>query len=414
MRTAFSKLTHLLHHPVTPGVLLLLAMIAALITANTATGWYSWLLETPAVVGVGGMEIEKPILLWINDGLMAIFFLLVGLELKREVMYGELSSLRKIVLPVFAAIGGIAIPAAIYVFINLGDSVALNGWAIPAATDIAFALGILAILGSRVPVGLKILLTSVAVLDDLAAIVIIAVFYTSQLSMGSMMAALVFLAGLFVLNRVGVRKITPYLLLGLALWVAVLKSGVHATLAGVALAMFIPGKKKEGEETTPASGVEKYLHSWVIYAILPVFAFANAGVPLADVSAEVLMNPIAIGIALGLFVGKPVGIMLASWLSVRFFGAQLPKGVNWAHIFGMAMLCGIGFTMSLFIGSLAFEAVGGSSYAVVDRVGILCGSFLSATGGVAYLMFVSARERKTVRVSKRKLAPTPNAEIEMT
>lgn len=381
-----SKLHNALHHEAAPGVLLMIAMVAALIVANSGISWYGAMFETKATVGIGTWEISKPLLLWINDGLMAVFFLLVGLELKREVLFGELSDRRKITLPLFAAIGGIVVPSGIYAWINRGDSLAMNGWAIPAATDIAFALGILAILGSRVPVALKILLTSVAVIDDLAAILIIALFYTDQLSVTSIAWAVATVVGLLMLNRCGVRKPSPYILLGIVLWVAVLKSGVHATLAGVALAAFIPARRKTDQDGPGlAERLELGLHPWVVYGILPVFAFANAGVPILGLSPSALLEPVPLGIALGLFLGKQIGVFSAAWIAVKFGVASLPAGVNWRQIYGLAALCGIGFTMSLFVGSLAFEGAGGPDYAVDDRLGILTGSFLSAVVGVIVL-----------------------------
>ena len=382
------KIKKLIHHEAAPGILLLIAMIAALIVANSGVTWYGALLDTYAHVGIGEWDIEKPLLLWINDGLMAVFFLLVGLELKREVLFGELSSPRKIVLPLVAAIGGIAIPSSIYAFINWGDQIAMNGWAIPAATDIAFALGILAVLGSRIPVALKILLTSIAVIDDLAAILIIAIFYTNQLSLLSLGFAAAVLVGLFMLNRLGVKTMAPYILLGIVLWIAVLKSGVHATLAGVALAAFIPTGKNADDKTGLTYRLEHGLHPWVVYGILPVFAFANAGVPILGLSMADLLAPVPLGIALGLFIGKQVGIFGAAFVAVKSGIATLPTGIGWGHTYGLAALCGIGFTMSLFIGSLAFEGAGGPDYAVQDRLGILAGSFLSAVVGVLVLLKV--------------------------
>jgi NhaA family Na+:H+ antiporter len=393
------SLNDLLHHDAAPGILLMLSMVAALAVANSGVAWYGMLLETPATVGIGEWLLSKPLLLWINDGLMAVFFLLVGLELKREILFGELSDRSKVILPLFGAIGGIAIPSGIYAYVNWGDPVAINGWAIPAATDIAFALGILAILGSRVPVALKIFLTSVAVIDDLAAIVIIALFYTGDLSLLSLGSAAVLLIGLFILNRMGVRMATPYVILGVALWIAVLKSGVHATLAGVVMAAFIPVHREgEDESASLLHRMEQALHPWVMFAVVPVFAFANAGVPLAGLAPSALLESVPLGIALGLFIGKPLGVFGASWLAVKTGLARLPAGVNWTHVFGAAALCGIGFTMSLFIGSLAFEATGGPDYAVDDRLGILAGSTLSAILGVTILLLT---HRFAVRAEKR-------------
>jgi Na+:H+ antiporter, NhaA family len=393
-----SKLKNALHHEAAPGVLLMIAMVSALIVANSGVEWYGALLDTVARVGIGSWEIKKPLLLWINDGLMAVFFLLVGLELKREVIFGELSDRRKVILPLFAAIGGIVIPSGIYAYINWGDPVGINGWAIPAATDIAFALGILALLGSRAPVALKILLTSIAVIDDLAAIVIIAVFYTDQLSMLSLGVALVTLIGLFFVNKSGVRKPAPYVLLGIVLWVAVLKSGVHATLAGVALAAFIPVGMDAKDKTGLAYKMEHGLHSWVAFMILPIFAFANAGVPILGMEPSTLLSPVPLGIAAGLFFGKQIGIFTASMIVVKTGLARLPGGVGWLQLYGLSCLCGIGFTMSLFIGSLAFEGAGGPDYAVDDRIGILAGSFLSAIVGV--LVLLKAKSPKGSAVSE--------------
>lgn len=382
-----------------PGLLLMGSMAVALIVANSGlSGWYEQLLGVKAQVSVGDFSIAKPVLLWINDGFMAVFFFLVGLELKREVMAGELSDKKKVILPLVAAVGGIALPAAIYALINRNDPEALRGWAIPAATDIAFALGVLALLGSRVPVALKIFLASIAVIDDLAAIVIIAVFYTSELSVGSLLLALLFLSWLFILNRTGVTAKTPYLLLSLALWIAVLKSGVHATLAGVAVAAFIPYRPIKGApEGSPTllEDLEHQVQPWVAYGILPLFAFANAGVPLGDLTLASLFQPVPLGIALGLFVGKQLGVFGASWLAVKAGLASLPDGVSWKQVYGAALLCGIGFTMSLFIGSLAFEQGGATGDTFDERLGILAGSLLSAVAGTIVLRYFSGPPRET-------------------
>lgn len=386
-----SALQRLLPKEALPGLLLMGAMITALVVANSGlSGWYEQLLAVKAQISVGDFAIAKPILLWINDGFMAVFFFLVGLELKRELMAGELSDRKKVVLPLAAAIGGIVLPAVIYAFINRNDPAALRGWAIPAATDIAFALGVLALLGSRAPLALKIFLASIAVIDDLAAIIIIAVFYTSELSVSSLLLALLFLSWLLVLNRMGITAKTPYILLSIALWVAVLKSGVHATLAGVAVAAFIPYRPVKGTPEGSETLVEKLEHQiqpWVAYGILPLFAFANAGVPLAGLSFSALLEPVPLGIALGLFLGKQLGVFGASWLAVKSGIARLPEGANWRHVYGVALLCGIGFTMSLFIGSLAFEQGGATSDPFQDRLGILVGSLLSAVGGIVVLRY---------------------------
>jgi NhaA family Na+:H+ antiporter len=359
------------------GILLAGAAALAMLLANSPLEAFYWsFLDTPVEVRVGRFDIDKPLLLWINDGLMAVFFFLVGLELKREVLEGELSSPAQVMLPAFAAVGGMAAPAAIYAWLNWGDPLTIHGWAIPAATDIAFALGVLSLLGSRVPVGLKVFLMTLAVLDDVGAIVIIALFYTDNLAPGSLGIAAAALAVLLALSRSKVQRAAPYLLVGAVLWASVLKSGVHATLAGVALAFFIPRKA--------ARMLESDLHPPVAYAILPLFAFANAGVPLAGVSLGSFLAPLPLGIAAGLVVGKTLGVFGASFLAIRAGLAPMPTGAGWMSMLGIAMLCGIGFTMSLFVGGLAFEGLG-PEYAVVTRLGILTGSLISALGGYALL-----------------------------
>jgi Na+:H+ antiporter, NhaA family len=327
-------------------------------------------------VRIGAFKIAKHLLLWINDGLMAVFFFLVGLELKREALDGELSSPAQVVLPALAAAGGMLAPAAIYAWINWGQPLALRGWAIPAATDIAFALGVLSLLGARVPAGLKVFLLTLAILDDIGAIIIIALFYTDGLAGFPLGLAALALAGLFALNRLGVKSIAPYLLVGLVLWASVLKSGVHATLAGVALALFIPRKA--------ARRLEHDLHPPVAYGVLPLFAFANAGVSLAGVSLASLLAPIPLGIAAGLVAGKTLGVFLVSFAAIKLGVARLPAGASWSSLLGVAILCGIGFTMSLFIAGLAFEGAD-HAYAVQTRLGILGGSIIAALGGYALL-----------------------------
>lgn len=385
-------LRYIIEHAATPGILLMISMIAALVVSNSpAAGWYESLLVTKAEVGYGEFQITKPVLLWINDGLMALFFLLVGLELKREILLGELSHPKKVVLPLLAAIGGIAAPVAIYIALNKGDELAMRGWAIPAATDIAFALGVLALLGSKVPLSLKVFLTSIAVLDDLAAIAIIAVFYTEKLSLLSLGVGGGVLVLLLILNRIRVRNLFPYLVLGLILWIAVLKSGVHATLAGVALAIFLPSARRGApEEKSPLNTLEHALMPWVGFLILPIFAFANAGVSLKGLTLDSLLSPIPLGIAAGLFFGKQIGIFLTSWLAVTIRVAKLPEGVTWFQLYGMAVLCGIGFTMSLFISSLAFDESNPAVHALDNRLGILTGSLLSAVVGVILLSLSKA------------------------
>jgi NhaA family Na+:H+ antiporter len=392
-------LSRILPKEALPGLLLMVSMVVALVVANSGlSAWYAQLLAVKAQISVGDFAIAKPVLLWINDGFMAVFFFLVGLELKREVMAGELSDKKKVILPLVAAVGGIAFPATIYTLINQNNPEALRGWAIPAATDIAFALGVLALLGSRIPVSLKVFLASIAVIDDLAAIVIIAVFYTSELSVSSLLLALLFLSWLFILNRMGITAKTPYLLLSIALWVAVLKSGVHATLAGVAVAAFIPYRPAKGSPVdgpTLLEDLEHQIQPWVAYLILPLFAFANAGIPLGDLTIASLFQPVPLGITLGLFVGKQIGVFGASWLAVKGGLASLPDGVTWRQVYGAALLCGIGFTMSLFIGSLAFEQEGETGNAFDERLGILAGSLLSAMAGMIVLRFFATKpERK--------------------
>ncbi|HQW29512.1 MAG TPA: Na+/H+ antiporter NhaA [Verrucomicrobiales bacterium] len=388
-----STINHFLPKEALPGLLLMTAMVSALVVANSGlASWYEQLLRVNAQISVGEFKISKPILLWINDGFMAVFFFLVGLELKREVMAGELSDRKKVLLPLLAAFGGIAVPACIYAWINRGDAAAMAGWAIPAATDIAFALGVLALLGSRIPVALKVFLASIAVIDDLVAIIIIAIFYTSALSITSLLFALVFIAGLFIVNRMRITAKTPYLLLGAALWVAVLKSGVHATLAGVAIAAFIPYRRAK---STPEGGptlledLEHGIQPWVAYGVLPIFAFANAGVALGMITMDSILQTVPLGIAAGLFFGKQIGVFGASFLAVKLGLAKLPDKVSWLQIYGVALLCGIGFTMSLFIGSLAFDYSSGEVKPFDERIGILIGSLLSAIAGTLVLRLAS-------------------------
>lgn len=368
------------------GILLVLAAILAMIAVNSPLqGWYELLLNTPVAVQIGGLKIAKPLLLWVNDGLMALFFLTVGLEIKREVLFGELREVSKAALPVIAAIGGMAAPALVYTLVNYQDPQAMRGWAIPTATDIAFALGVLSLLGKRVPASLKLFLLTLAIVDDLGAIVIIAVFYTTKLSALSLGVAAVSLVVLFIFNRRGLLSLTPYLLVGLIMWIAVLKSGVHATLAGVLLAFFIPSKLREADDDhTVADGLEHDLHSSVSYVILPLFAFMNTGVSLAGLTFATILQPIPLGIALGLFVGKQIGIFGACWLAIKLKIAKLPSDIGWWELYGVAILGGIGFTMSLFISSLAFEQEG-VALVTNDRLGILVGSILSAVIGYLIL-----------------------------
>ncbi|MGB7740793.1 MAG: Na+/H+ antiporter NhaA [Steroidobacteraceae bacterium] len=371
------------------GILLVIAGVLAMLAANTPlSDLYQAFLQTPIKLQVGAFKLDKTLLIWINDLLMAVFFLLIGLEIKREVVAGELSDRSKVALPVIAALGGMLVPAAIYAALNSNDPIGSRGWAIPSATDIAFALGVLSLFGNRVPVGLKVFLMTLAVLDDLGAIVIIALFYTSDLSVEALMGAGVAVVALFVLNRSGVTRIAAYILVGTALWVFVLKSGVHATLAGVVAALFVPTSDPAHPDHPPSSRLEHSLHPWVAFGILPVFAFANAGVNLAGMSPRTLLEPIPLGILLGLFVGKQVGVFTFSWLAVKTGLARLPSGVTFAQVYGAAILCGIGFTMSLFIGMLAFENTATGEVIVSDRLGILAGTLLSAVMGSLVLHWV--------------------------
>jgi Na+:H+ antiporter, NhaA family len=382
------------------GMLLVIAGVLAMLAANTPlAGLYDALLEVPFGVRLGSFRLDKPVLLWINDLLMAIFFLLVGLEIKREVVMGELSSAAKIALPAFAATGGMLVPVALYVWLNWQDPVGIRGWAIPAATDIAFALGALALFGARAPLGLKVFLMTLAVLDDLGAIVIIALFYSIDLSMIALAGAAVAVIALVTLNRCGVTRIAAYLLVGALLWLCVLKSGVHATLAGVVTALCIPERDSRDPERSPLKALEHALHPWVAYAILPVFAFANAGVSLAGLSVADLLAPIPLGIVLGLVVGKQLGVFVFSAAAIGLGLARLPEGVDLRQIYGAALLCGIGFTMSLFIGSLAFEGLEAGVVAS-DRLGILIGSTISAVAGCLVLQFVLPRSA-TMAVESR-------------
>ncbi|MGE8682647.1 MAG: Na+/H+ antiporter NhaA [Achromobacter marplatensis] len=368
------------------GYVLMAAALAALIIANSpAAPLYFEVLGTKLGFHTGPVMLRETVLHWINDGLMAVFFLLVGLEIKREVLDGQLRGAARIVLPGIAALGGMLVPALIYVLVNLGNPDTLRGWAIPAATDIAFALGILALLGSRVPTSLKIFLTALAILDDLGAIVIIALFYTSQLKVFALIMAGALLACLFCLNRAGVLRLTPYLLIGAVLWYFVLKSGVHATLAGVALALTIPLRPRNAGQPqahSPLHDLEHALHKPVALLIVPVFGFANAGVSFAGMGLDSLAQPVPLGVALGLFLGKQLGVFGFAWLAIKTGVASLPRHASLTQLYGVALLCGIGFTMSLFIGALAF-----TDAATVDatKIGVLTGSLASAVAGFLLL-----------------------------
>jgi NhaA family Na+:H+ antiporter len=363
------------------GLLLMAATALALVAANSPfVDFYNAFLDAPVDVRVGAIEVAKPALLWINDGLMAVFFFLIGLELKREFLEGELSNWRQVALPAIGALGGMIVPMAVYVSLNYANPAALRGWAIPAATDIAFAVGVLALLGSRVPLSLKVFLTSLAIFDDVGAILIIALFYTDKLVASALLFAGVMVALLLFLNLRGVTKKAPYIIIGTALWLAVLKSGIHATIAGVILAFFIPLRPETPGGPSPLREMEHDLHSTVSYGILPLFAFANAGIALEGVRLSSLLHPLPLGIAAGLFLGKQAGVFLFSWLAVKMKMAQPLESVGWKSFYGVSVLCGIGFTMSLFIATLAFEP-GTLGESVDERIGILVGSFLSALVG---------------------------------
>jgi len=368
------------------GIVLMAAAALALIAANSPlASYYDLFLETPVEIRIGAFEIAKPLLLWVNDGLMAVFFFLVGLEVKREILEGELSRPSNVMLPAIGAIGGIVAPVAVYIFFNYGDAVAMQGWAIPAATDIAFALGILMMLGSRVPVSLKVFLVSLAIFDDLGAIIIIAIFYSTNLSIFALAIASMCLIVLAYMNLRNVSSVAAYILVGVVMWAAVLKSGVHATLAGVALAMFIPMRAKDEPDRSPLRELEHDLHTVVAFGILPLFAFVNAGISFAGMSLADLMHPIAFGIAAGLFIGKQLGVFLLCYMAIKLGMAKLPQGANLGALYGVAILSGVGFTMSLFIDGLAFENMPPDAVFNFDeRLGILVGSI--ASGIVGYIV----------------------------
>ncbi|ATM88631.1 Na+/H+ antiporter NhaA [Yersinia massiliensis] len=374
------------------GLILIFAAVVALIMANTQLqGIYQSFLDVPVSVKIASLDISKPLLLWINDGLMAVFFLVVGLEVKRELMEGSLAGRDKAVFPAIAALGGMLAPALIYLMFNGADEVTRQGWAIPAATDIAFALGVMALLGNRVPTSLKVFLLALAIIDDLGVIIIIALFYTHEVSVQALGIAAAAIALLGYMNWRGVGKTSAYLLVGLVLWVCILKSGVHATLAGVIVGFMIPLHTKD--KRSPSESLEHGLHPWVAYLILPIFAFANAGVSLQGVSFSGLTSLLPLGIASALFVGKPLGIFVFSWLAVKLGIAKLPDAINFKQIFAVSVLCGIGFTMSIFIASLAF---GDADIALTtySKLGILLGSTAAAVVGYSLLRLALPTNKK--------------------
>ncbi len=372
-------------HEASGGILLMLAAVAAMIVANSGlSGAYESVLGSYLAVTLNGEGLEKPLILWINDGLMAIFFFLIGLELKRELLEGKLKNPSDVVLPGMAAVGGMVLPAAFFLMLNWGNPATVNGWAIPAATDIAFALGVLALVGDRVPSSLKVFLLTLAILDDMGAILIIALFYTAELKVDYLFLALIPAALMFWLNQKRVHRVAPILMLGVVMWFFVLKSGVHATLAGVLTAFFIPLKDKWGK--SPLHSIEHGLSPYVLYFIIPVFAFANAGVVLTGMSFGDLFAPLPLGIALGLILGKQIGVFGITWAMVKMGLARMPHGATWAQIYGVACLAGIGFTMSLFIGSLSYDD---SALMNQVRLGVLSGSIISGVLGYAALMLSS-------------------------
>ncbi len=397
MSLIINKVQDFMKLEVAAGIMLMLAAALALAASNSPLSpLYAQFLSIPVSISLGSFEIAKPLLLWINDGLMAIFFFLVGLEVKREILEGELSSLDKATLPLIAAIGGMAGPAIIYSYINWDSPENINGWAIPAATDIAFALGVLALLGNRVPVSLKVFLLALAIIDDIGAITIIALFYTANLSVEALGLAGLGFTALIALNRYGVKSITPYVLIGVFIWICVLKSGVHATLAGVLTALVIPIAGKTKKSQSPLHYLEHALHPWVAFAVLPLFAFANAGVALSALELADLTSTVPLGIAAGLFFGNQIAIFSLCFLAVRMGVARLPDNVRWVQIYGTGCLAGIGFTMSLFIGTLAF-----SDPELINqvRLGVLMGSISSALLGYTVLHLTSEPSRSAASLT---------------
>lgn len=383
-RSLTQKIAQFFALEVAGGVVLAFFAVLAMLVANSPlSDWYQHLLHIPIVIQVGEFVIAKDLHHLINDGLMAIFFFLVGLELKRESLIGELADVRQIVLPALCALGGMVAPALVYAALNQGNSAHLQGWAIPTATDIAFALGVLSLLGGRIPNALKVFLVSIAIFDDLGAIAIIALFYTAELSVSALVVAGLCFPILLFFNRINVTRLTPYLIVGLILWVSLLQSGIHATLAGVLLAMFIPLTDHKNATHSPLEELEHDLHNTVAFGVLPIFAFANAGISLAGMGIGDLFHSVPAGVTLGLFLGKQVGIMAAVFIALKLKLATLPKDTTLAQIYGVACLCGIGFTMSLFVSGLAFDGV---PHGFDPRLGIILGSLLAGVVGYVVLL----------------------------
>jgi len=379
------------------GLILMSAAVLSLLIANSSwASIHAELFATRTALIFGEFAIDKPLLLWINDGLMAVFFLLIGLELKREVLQGQLASRSQLLLPVIAATGGFVLPALIFYTINHNDPVALGGWAIPSATDIAFALGVLSLFGSRIPLSIKVFLASIAIVDDVGAIVVIALFYTSQLSTYSLLLAVFGTMILITMNLLGIRKLALYIVVGVVIWAAVLKSGIHATLAGIIVAMTIPIAKDDAGHS-PLVSLEHSLHPWIAIAILPLFAFANAGVSLLDTGASQLFSGVSLGIAAGLFLGKQIGVFVPVWLAIRTGLVRMPDGANWMMLYGVAVTTGIGFTMSFFIGTLAYEFAD-PSYAITMKIGVLTGSALSMLWALV-ILFIATRQSEPTAVT---------------
>jgi NhaA family Na+:H+ antiporter len=384
-RVAVDSISRFLRLESAGGLVLIAAAVVALAVSNSPfAGMYRDLLSLPLEIRVGALELGKPLHLWIDDGLMAVFFLLVGLEIKRELLQGELSTVAQIGLPLSAAVGGMLVPAGLYFWLNHGDATAVRGWAIPMATDIAFALGIISLLGKRVPLSLKVFLTAIAIADDLGAILVIALVYTDHVSVPMLLLAGAAFLVLVALNVFRVRALSAYVFVGVFLWLFVLKSGIHATVAGVVLALTIPLRGNGGVEPPPLVRLEQGLHPWVAFGVLPIFAFANAGVALAGIGLATLFAPVPLGIVAGLVVGKLLGVFAVSAMLIKLGLARLPEESSWTSLLGIAALCGIGFTMSLFIGGLAFDEEGGHMQAV--RLGVMCGSLIS--GGIGALFLV--------------------------